>query len=257
MENVFSLISHAIEAGCDAVKFQKRTPELCVPAAQRDVMRDTPWGRMTYMEYRYRVELGAAEYDAIDRYCKAHGIDWFASVWDVESVKFMDQYDVPFLKIPSALLADDELILACRDTGKQLMISTGMSTMEEIDHAKELAGPDCILMHTTSTYPCPIDQLNLMMIKTLQGMYGDRVGYSGHEVGLQTTVAAVALGAQYIERHITLDRSMWGSDQAASVEPQGLGRLVRDIRVVEQALGDGTKHIYDSENEARKRLRGV
>lgn len=255
LDNVIALIDVACEAGCDAVKFQKRTPELCVPIGQRNVMRDTPWGRMTYMDYRNRVELGRDEYDLIDKFCSKRGIDWFASVWDVEAVSFMDQYDVPFIKIPSALLTNDELILAAKATGIGMMISTGMSTMEEIDHAVSLA-ENCIIMHTTSTYPCPPEQLNLSMIPTLRGIYGDRIGYSGHEVGLQTTVAAVALGAKYVERHITLDRTMWGSDQAASVEPGGLERLVRDIRVVGDALGDGVKHIYESEAVARKRLRG-
>jgi N-acetylneuraminate synthase len=249
------LIDVAADAGCDAVKFQKRTPELCVPPEQREVLRETPWGVMTYMEYRYRVEFEADEYAQIDAHCAEKGIMWTASPWDVKSVEFLAAFDVPFHKVPSAALTDDDMLVACRETGKPMVVSTGMSTAEEIEHAKEVLGDNVALLHCTSTYPSKPDELNLRMIRTLDERFDCPIGYSGHEVGLQTTVAAVTLGAAIVERHITLDRAMWGSDQAASVEPGGLQRLVRDIRVVEAAMGDGVKRVYDSEMPIRARLR--
>lgn len=252
------LIDAAKLAGCDAVKFQKRTPELCVPPEQRDIPRETPWGLITYMEYRYKVEFGYEQYAEIDRYCKQQGIAWFASCWDIPSVDFIQQFDPPCYKVASASLTDDALLKHMNDTGKPILLSTGMSTMEEIRHAVSLIDPDrLIIMHSTSTYPCPPAELNLRMIQTLAKELGLLVGYSGHEVGLQTTYAAVVLGACVVERHITLDRAMWGSDQAASVEPGGFMRLVRDIRVIEQALGDGIKRVYQSEMAARAKLRRV
>lgn len=252
------LIDAAKLAGCDAVKFQKRTPELCVPPEQRDIPRETPWGLITYMEYRYKVEFGYEQYAEIDRYCKQQGIIWFASCWDVPSVDFIEQFDPPCYKVASASLTDDELLLRVNATGKPILLSTGMSTMDEIRHAVSLLDQDrLIIMHSTSTYPCPPEELNLRMIQTLKREFGLPVGYSGHEVGLQTTYAAVVLGACVVERHITLDRAMWGSDQAASVEPGGFMRLVRDIRVIERALGDGVKRVYESELAARAKLRRV
>ncbi|MCL6474542.1 MAG: N-acetylneuraminate synthase family protein [Firmicutes bacterium] len=252
------LIDAAKLAGCDAVKFQKRTPELCVPPEQRNISRETPWGLITYMEYRYKVEFGYEQYAEIDRYCKQQGITWFASCWDIPSVDFIERFDPPCYKVASASLTDDELLLRLNATGKPILLSTGMSTMDEIRHAVSLLDHDClIIMHSTSTYPCPPSELNLRMIQTLKQEFGLPVGYSGHEVGLQTTYAAVVLGACVVERHITLDRAMWGSDQAASVEPGGLMRLVRDIRVIEQALGDGIKRVYESELAARAKLRRV
>lgn len=252
------LIDAAKLAGCDAVKFQKRTPELCVPPEQRHIPRETPWGLITYMEYRYKVEFGYEQYAEIDRYCKQQGITWFASCWDIPSVDFIEQFHPPCYKVASASLTDDELLLRLNATGKPILLSTGMSTMDEIRHAVSLLDHDrLIIMHSTSTYPCPPSELNLRMIQTLQREFGLPVGYSGHEVGLQTTYAAVVLGACVVERHITLDRAMWGSDQAASVEPGGFMRLVRDIRVIEQALGDGVKRVYESELAARAKLRRV
>lgn len=252
------LIDAAIEAGCDAVKFQKRTPEKCVPEGQRDLVRETPWGLMTYLDYRRRLEFGREEYGEIDSYCRARSIPWFASCWDVESVDFMEEFSPVCHKVASACLTDEVLLRRLRSTGRPLMVSTGMSTLEEIDRAVEILGTEgLILMHTTSTYPCDPGELNLRMIPELRRRYGVPVGYSGHEVGLQTTVAAVALGACAVERHLTLDRAMWGSDQAASVEPHGMARLVRDIRVVEAALGDGVKRVYASELPVRRRLRRV
>jgi N-acetylneuraminate synthase len=252
------LIDTAALAGCDAVKFQKRTPEACVPPEQRDVVRDTPWGPMTYLEYRHRVEFGAAEYDKIDRYCRQRGIPWFASCWDEEAVDFIDRFDPPCLKVASATLTDDALLTHIRGKGRPVILSTGMSSLEEIRHAVLLLDPDRLLIaHATSTYPCKPQELNLRMIRTLQREFACPIGYSGHEVGLQTTYAAVALGASFVERHITLDRAMWGTDQAASVEPGGVLRLVRDIRVIESALGDGVKRVYDSELPILKKLRRV
>jgi len=252
------LIDAAKLAGCDAVKFQKRTPKLCVPPEQRNIPRETPWGLITYMEYRYKVEFGYEQYAEIDRYCKQQGITWFASCWDVPSVDFIEQFDPPCYKVASASLTDDELLHRLNATGKPILLSTGMSTMDEIRHAVSMLDRDrLIIMHSTSTYPCPPHELNLRMIQTLKREFDLPVGYSGHEVGLQTTYAAVVLGACVVERHITLDRAMWGSDQAASVEPGGFMRLVRDIRVIEQALGDGIKRVYESELAARAKLRRV
>lgn len=250
------LIDAAVLSGCDAVKFQKRTPELCVPPEQRDVIRETPWGQMTYMEYRHRVEFGETEYATIDKYCKEREIIWFASCWDKPSVEFIGQFDPPCYKIASASLTDDDLLSNTNATGAQIILSTGMSTMEEIRHAVSMLDQERLLLcHTTSTYPCPPEELNLKMIQTLKREFDCPIGYSGHEVGLQTSCTAVVLGACLVERHITLDRAMWGSDQASSVEPHGFTRLVRDIRVIEKALGDGIKRIYESELPLIERLR--
>ncbi len=251
------LIDAAHEAGCDAVKFQKRTPELCVPEAQKKLRRETPWGEMTYLDYRYKVEFGVDQYAEIDRLCKSLGMHWFVSCWDKPSVDFMEQFNPPCYKIASASLTDDELLKHHARTGRPVILSTGMSSDQEIERAVRLLDAEKLLIaHTTSTYPCPPEELNLRMVNTLKAKYQVPVGYSGHEVGLQTTLAAVTLGASFVERHVTLDRSMWGSDQAASVEPAGLTRLVRDIRVIEAALGDGTKRVYPSEQKIRMRLRG-
>ena len=259
LANAIALIDHAADAGCDAVKFQKRTPKICTPRDQWAIERDTPWGRMSYIDYRHRVEFGVEEYAAIDEHAKRRGIAWFASPWDVESVDFLETFDVPAHKVASACLTDDDLLRRIRATGRTIILSTGMSTMRQIRHAVEVLGSDnIVLCHATSTYPAPIDELNLKMIHTLQGEFPNvPIGYSGHETGLQTTLAAVAIGAVFVERHITLDRTMWGSDQAASIEPQGLARLVRDIRVISEAMGDGVKRIYDGEQAAMKKLRRV
>jgi N-acetylneuraminate synthase len=250
------LIDLAKASGCDAVKFQKRTPDKCVPAEMRDKMRETPWGYISYLEYRHKIEFGYDEFRQIDQYCRAQKIVWFASCWDVDSVAFLEEFNTPCLKVPSAALTDRELLEAVRATGRPVMLSTGMSSMEQIEAAVAVLGTDRLLLaHATSTYPCPKEELNLRMITTLAERFDCPIGYSGHEVGLATTVAAIALGASFIERHITLDRAMWGSDQAASIEPQGLKRLVKDIRNVESALGDGRKQIYPSEVAAASRLR--
>ena len=253
------LIDGAVRAGVDVVKFQKRTPEICTPAGQWDVERDTPWGRLKYIDYRRRVEFSAEQYAEIDAHCKAKGIAWTASCWDDPSVDVIAAFDPPFLKAASACLTDHGLLRKMKDTGKPLIISTGMSTLEEIDDAVQALGTDDLLIaHSTSTYPCPPAELNLRMIRTLMDRYpGVPIGYSGHETGLATTIAAVALGAEFVERHVTLDRALWGSDQAASVELGGLERLVRDIRDAESSLGDGVKRVYESEHGARARLRRV
>jgi N-acetylneuraminate synthase len=251
------MIDGAAQAGCDAVKFQKRTPELCVPLDQWNIERETPWGRMTYIDYRRKVEFSLEDYAAIDRYCREKKIMWFASCWDEEAVEFIEHFDTPTYKIASASVTDTPLLKKLRSTGKPLILSTGMSTMDEIIEAVRVLGEDQLLIaHATSTYPCPLEELNLRMIHTLQEIFPTcPIGYSGHEVGLATTWAAVAMGACFIERHITLDRAMWGSDQAASVELTGLGKLVEKIRDIERALGDGVKHVYQSELSSRAKLR--
>jgi N-acetylneuraminate synthase len=250
------LIDVAEAAGCSAVKFQKRTPELCVPAAQRNTMRETPWGYISYMEYREKVEFGQAEYEQIDSYCREHGIIWFASCWDEPSVDFMQKFNIPCYKIASATLTQDKLLKHTRATGKPILLSTGMSTLAEIDHAVEVLGKkDLFLLQAVSTYPAHYEELNLRAIKTLHDRYQVPVGYSGHETGIASTVAAVALGACMVERHITLDRAMWGSDHAASLEPSGLTRVCRDIRLVEASMGNGEKKVIDRELPIIARLR--
>ncbi|MDR2253884.1 MAG: N-acetylneuraminate synthase family protein [Bifidobacteriaceae bacterium] len=257
LELALEMVQRAHAAGVDAVKFQKRTPEIATPRDQWDKLRETPWGEMTYIDYRRRVEFGEAEYQAIDRRCRELGLDWFASPWDVPSLEFLAQFDPPAVKIASACLTDAELLAAAKAAGPAVILSTGMSSWEQIERAvAQLDRGRLILCHATSTYPAPPDQLNLRVIRTLAAAFpGVPVGYSGHEVGLSTSVAAVALGACMVERHFTLDRSMWGSDQAASVEPGGMARLVRDIRAVEQSMGDGVKRVYPSELAAAARLR--
>ena len=253
------LIDGAYLAGADAVKFQKRTPERCVPPEQQSLERDTPWGRMTYIDYRRKMEFGVREYAAIDRHCRERGILWFASCWDDESVEFMERFDPPCYKAASASLTDHELLRAMRATGRPLILSTGMSTLDEIDEAVAVAGrEDLLLAHSTSSYPCPPGELNLRMLDTLARRFPEcPVGYSGHETGLAPTWAAVALGACHVERHITLDRAMWGSDQAASVEIGGFLRLVQNIRDVEKSLGDGVKKVYAGELAQIAKLRRV
>lgn len=250
------LIEAAYDSGVDAVKFQKRTPEICVPDHQKDQMRETPWGYISYLDYRYKVEFGQEEYQQIDAYCKSLGIDWLASAWDIPSLKFIDAFDPPAHKVPSAMLTDHELLREIKDTGRPVILSTGMSTIDEIKAAVKILNMDNLLIcHTTSSYPCPPEELNLKMIPTLKSLYPCPIGYSGHEVGLVPSALAVAMGACLVERHVTLDRAMWGSDQAASVEPQGVRTLVKYIRVTEKALGDGEKHVYESEQSSRSKLR--
>jgi N-acetylneuraminate synthase len=259
MDIAKKLIDAAVECHCDAVKFQKRTPELCVPKDQWEIKRDTPWGQMSYIDYKRKTEFGLEEYKEIDRYCKEKGIAWFASCWDEPSVDFIEQFNPLMYKFASASLTDHALLLKAKATGKPIMLSTGMSTLNEIVDAVKALGTDKLMIaHSTSSYPCPVEELNLRMINTLQEMYPDTpIGYSGHETGLATTVVAVSIGACFVERHFTLDRAMWGSDHAASVEVPGMAKLVRDIRSAETALGDGVKKVYESEMGPRKRLRKV
>jgi N-acetylneuraminate synthase len=256
LDLALDLIGMAADAGCDAVKFQKRTPDLCVPAAQRNIMRETPWGMMSYQAYKHRIEFGQTEYEAIAAHSKSLNIDWFASCWDEPSVDFIEAFEPVCYKMASASLTDEPLLRKIDALGRPVILSTGMSTMDEIHRATRCLTPSRLLIaHATSAYPCKPELLNLRMIHTLQRQFGLGIGYSGHETGLQTTVAAVAMGACFVERHITLDRAMWGSDQAASVEPAGLKRLVRDIRVIDRALGDGIKRVYDEELPIRAKLR--
>ena len=259
LDNAKKLIDVAVLAGCDAVKFQKRNPDVCVPEHQKSVMRDTPWGTMTYLNYKYKVEFEKAEYDEIDEYCKSKGIAWSASPWDLDSLEFLDQYDLPFLKMPSAMMTNEPLMRAAAKTGKKVIFSAGMSTLEETDKAVEWMreeGAEFALLHCNSAYPAPIEDLNLSCIQTLKDRYNCEVGYSGHEFRIGTTVASIYLGATILERHITLDRQMWGSDHLSSVEPQGLIKLVRGVRELELARGDGVKRVTDGELPFRKKLRG-
>jgi N-acetylneuraminate synthase len=255
------LIDEAVIAKVDAVKFQKRTPELCVPLDQWEIQRDTPWGRMSYIDYKRKTEFGTLEYSAIDQHSRENNMDWFASPWDVESVVFLEHFSPVMYKLASASLTDFELIEKILHTGRPLMISTGMSTQNEIvETVKFIRDFDenypLMIAHSTSAYPCKPEELNLSMIRTLIEMFPNTpIGYSGHETGLATTVAAVAMGATFVERHFTLDRAMWGSDHAASVEPQGFARLVKDIRDVETAAGDGVKKVYEAEVAQMKKLR--
>jgi N-acetylneuraminate synthase len=250
------LIDSASEAGADAVKFQKRTPELCVPEDQKNLMRETPWGTMTYLDYRYKVEFDSDQYIQLREYADSRNLELFASPWDYKSLEFLVSLDHKAVKIASACLTDLDLLERASRSGIPVIASTGMSTLQQIDDAVEiLRKTSTILCHTTSSYPCPAEELNLRMITTLQNRYRLPIGYSGHEVGLGTSLAAIALGAVFLERHITLDRSMWGSDQSASVEPLGFAKLVRDVRTIEKALGDGIKVVYESELGPMKKLR--
>lgn len=251
------LISVAVAAGCDAVKFQKRSIDVVYTPEELAKPRESPFGN-TNGDLKRGLEFGQEEYEDIDAYCKAVQIDWFASCWDEQSVDFINQFDVPCFKIASASLTDDNLLRHTRASGKPLILSTGMSTLEEIDHAVDVLGKEnLVLLHACSTYPALYEELNLRAIPKLRERYELPVGYSGHETGIPSTVAAVVLGSCCVERHITLDRAMWGSDHAASLEPNGITRVVRDIRLIEQSLGDGEKRVYEREYPIIKKLRRV
>jgi sialic acid synthase SpsE len=253
------LIDVAADAGAQAVKFQKRTPAISTPEHMKSTLRQTPWGEMTYLEYRYRVEFDREQYIELGDHATLRGLDWFASPWDTPSVAFLEDLNVCAFKVASASVTDLELLEAIHATGKPVILSTGMSTLDQIDRAvTALDGSPLIVLHATSTYPLPAAEANLRMIGTLRDRYpGVPIGYSGHEPGLQISLAAVALGAVAVERHITLDRTMWGSDHAASLEPEGLRHLVRDIRVIEEAMGDGVKRVFPGELAPLAKLRRV
>jgi len=254
------LIDATFACSWDCAKFQKRNPDKSTPEHQKNVEKDTPWGRMTYLQYKYRVEFERDEYDYIDRYCKEKPIDWSASVWDIDSLEFLQKYELPYLKIPSAHLTNSDLIIECCKTNLPIILSTGMSTMEEIDKSVNLLikySKQFVLLHTNSSYPAKNDELNLLVIPMLKSRYDCLVGYSGHEFGLDSTTLAVSLGASVIERHITLDHKMWGTDQSSSVEIQGMDKLFKQISSVKQYLGDGVKKIFESELAIRKKLRGT
>jgi len=251
------LISVAVAAGCDAVKFQKRTVDVVYSAEELAKPRENPFGA-TNGDLKYALEFEQDEYEEINAFCRSVKMTWFASPWDEGSVDFLEQFHIPVYKVASASLTDDHLLRHIRDTGKPIILSTGMSTYDEIDHAVSVLGKeDLILMHATSTYPANYDELNLRAIPTMKTRYGVPIGYSGHETGIPSSVCAAALGACCVERHITLDRAMWGSDQAASLEPNGITRLVRDIRLWESAKGDGIKRVYEREMPIIKKLRRV
>jgi len=248
------LIEKAKGTGFDYVKFQKRSPDICVPEHKKTEMVETPWGNITYLDYKHKIEFGKEEYDQIDEYCKEIGISWFCSVWDLDSARFMLPY-ADHVKIPSALITDSDLLKYCREHFKKVIISTGMSTEDQIETAVNYAKPD-VIMHTNSSYPCPVEHLNLNYINWLQEKYNAEIGYSGHEYGLVTTFATVSLGVTWIERHVTLDRTMWGSDQLASVEPIGMLKLVKGVRAIEAALGgDHKRDILPGEELKLKSLR--
>jgi N-acetylneuraminate synthase len=257
LEIANKLIDAAALGGCNAVKFQKRTVDVVYSPEELAKSRESPFGS-TNGDLKRGLELGQADYGEIDRYCRSKRILWYASCWDEDAVDFIEQFDPPCYKIASASLTDDHLLCHHRRYGRPIVLSTGMSTAEQIDHAVDVLGTDdLIILHCTSTYPSQVEELNLAAIQTLRERYGVPVGYSGHEVGLATSIAAAALGASMVERHITLDRAMWGSDQAASVEPQGIWRLVKDIRGVEKARGDGVKRVWPSEMPIMQKLRRV
>ena len=249
------IIAASAAAGCDYVKFQKRNPDICVPEDQKSKIRSTPWGDMTYLDYKKRIEFEEKEYDIIDKFCKDIGINWFASAWDLSSLKFLRNYS-DMVKIPSALITNKELLINARKQFNFVLISTGMSTEEEVENAVNFCNPD-VIFHTNSSYPSKVEDLNLNYITHLKNKFNKSVGYSGHEFGLVTTFATVPLGVEWIERHVTLDRELWGSDQKSSVEPSGIYKLVKGIRDIEKSLGTaGPRKVSHEELEKKKSLRG-
>lgn len=260
MDVAKKLIDISALAGFNAVKFQKRNPDVCVPEHQKNIEKDTPWGTMTYLEYKYKVEFEKEEYDEIDAYCKSRGIDWSASPWDEESIDFLSEYKLPWVKIASASITEEDVLRKCAKIFPKIIMSTGMSTEEEIDRAVSvLESANCesiCILHCNSSYPAPVEDLNLNYIRELKKKYPKhQIGYSGHEYGLTSSIASVALGAEVVERHVTLDKSMWGSDQLCSVEPHGMFKLARGIKELELALGDGIKVVTEDEKKKRKTLR--
>ena len=261
LETTKRLMDAAFACGWQCVKFQKRTPEICVPEDQKNVMRDTPWGRISYLDYRRKVEFGEKEYAYIDTYAREKPILWTASVWDLESLRFIMKHDAAFLKIPSAKMNDLELLRESCRCGRPVMVSTGMSSLQEIDAAVDIlekhTNGDYVLMHANSAYPTPPEDINLRVIPSLAERYKCIVGYSGHEIDLEPSVISAVLGARVIERHVTLDHNMWGSDHFASLEVHGMNMLIKRVRDIDVLLGDGVKRITQKEMEVRKKLRGA
>ena len=254
------IVKLAYDAGFDAVKFQKKNPDMSIPEHQKRIKRETPWGVISYLKYKKRMEFGEKEFQELDKYCKELGIIWFASPWDIESIDFLEQYNVPCHKVPSALLTHNKYLKHLKKTNKPIILSTGMSTPKQVERAvKILNGVPLIILHCTSTYPCEVEELNLKVIDVLRKKYKNKlIGYSGHEVGILPSAVAVATcGAVVVERHVTLKRTMWGTDQAASLERKGMENLIRDIRNVSKILGNGRKKVYDSELPMIKKLRKV
>lgn len=252
------LIDAVFASQWSCVKFQKKEPDIAVPDHQKNMPKETPWGKMTYLEYKKKIEFGKKEYDYINRYCKEKPLDWTASVWDLPSLEFILNYDVSFIKIPSAKLTEKELITEAAKSGKPLVVSTGMSTIEEIDEAVEILekyASQYLLMHCNSAYPAPHSELNIKCIQTLKERYKCPIGYSGHEYDLEPTVFAAILGAKVIERHITLGHTMWGTDQSSSLEVTGMDILAKRIKDINLVLGDGIKKVYESEKPALDKLR--
>lgn len=253
------LMDAAFATGWDCVKYQKREPDVAVPEAQKNKPKDTPWGHMTYLEYKKHIEFGKKEYDIIDSYCREKPLAWTASPWDVPSLEFLLQYDIPFIKIASATNQDEDILRIAGQSGKPLVVSTGMSTLEEVDRTVDLlekySNGNYILMHTNSVYPTPIDQLNLRMIETLRARYHCIVGYSGHEENLEPTVLAASLGAKVIERHVTLSHNLWGSDQKASLEVHAMDLLKKRVANINVMLGTGEKILSKEEMAKRETLR--
>ena len=259
MEITKKLIDAVNACGWDCAKFQKRNPDVCVPEHQKNIMRDTPWGRMSYLEYKYKIEFGKENYDYINKYSLDKPVDWTASVWDIDSLNFLMEYDVPFIKIPSALITEKDLVTESAKTGKQVIMSTGMSTLEEIDIAFNLInkhGKKPIVMHTNSSYPTPRKELNLSLIPFYKERYDCTVGYSGHESDLEPTVITVSLGAKIIERHITISHNLWGTDQKSSLEVLGMDKLRKRCIDVQDMFGSNEKYVTESEIPIRKKLRG-
>jgi len=258
MQIAKKLIDATFITGWNCAKFQKRTPSICVPEHQKNLIRSTPWGDITYLDYRYRVEFEKEQYDYINNYCRDKPVHWTASVWDIKSIEFILNYDVPFVKIPSAKITDNEILSECAKSGKPVFFSSGMSTIKEIDNAVNIVEKytkEYVLFHTNSSYPAKHEELNLKFIETLKDRYGCIIGYSGHEYDLEPSVVAVVLGAKVIERHITIDHNLWGSDQMASLEVDGMLKLYKRITDILPTLGDGQKIVTESELEVRKKLR--
>lgn len=259
MQIVKRLIDSAFACSWDCVKFQKRVPDLAVPEEQKNVMRDTPWGKMTYLEYKNRIELTKENYDYIDKYCREKPISWTASPWDIPSLEFLHQYDVPFIKIASAALTNSKLLMKACEYRIPIVLSTGMSSIDEVDEAvnvlEKYSNGDYILMHTNSAYPSSDRELNLSCIQTLKNRYNCLVGYSGHEYDINPTVIAVMVGANVIERHITVDHNMWGTDQSSSLEIRGMDYVSRRIKAIDRYLGNGEISVAESEIPIRKKLR--